>query len=77
LILALQWGGNSKPWDDKAVIACLVLSGVLLFMFLGWEYFLGDRAILPFELLKRRTQVGAAIEGVSDFDSSFISVNLL
>jgi hypothetical protein len=66
LMLALQWGGNSKPWNDKVVVACLVLSAVLLLIFLGWEYWLGDRALLPFELLKRRTQLGAAFEAVSD-----------
>ena len=33
LLLALQWGGNEKPWSSKDVIATLVLAGVLLILF--------------------------------------------
>jgi MFS family permease len=25
LLLALQWGGQTKPWDDRAVIACFAV----------------------------------------------------
>jgi len=24
-LLALQWGGQTRPWDDKVVIACFVV----------------------------------------------------
>ncbi len=37
----------------------------LLLLFLGWEYWLGDKAMLPFSILERRTVVGAAFESVS------------
>ncbi|KAJ7473601.1 major facilitator superfamily domain-containing protein [Mycena galericulata] len=29
LVMALQWAGNTKPWNDKAIIICFVLAGVL------------------------------------------------
>ncbi|KAJ7458359.1 major facilitator superfamily domain-containing protein [Mycena galericulata] len=47
LVLALQWGGNTKPWNDKAVITCFVLAGVLAGAFIAWEIFTGDRAMTP------------------------------
>ena len=65
LLLALQWGGNQKPWHDKDVIATLVIAGVLLIIFGIWEKFMGKHAMVPLQLLKRRTQVGASGEAVS------------
>lgn len=65
LILALQWGGNQKPWHDKDVIATLVVAGVLLILFGSWEYYLGEeKAMVPLNLLKRRAQIGASFESV-------------
>jgi hypothetical protein len=41
--------------------------GVLLISWLLWEWHKGDRAILPVFMMKRRTQVGTCLEGVSIF----------
>jgi len=62
LLLALQWGGNQKPWNDKDVVATLVLAGVLLICFGVWEWYLGPKAMVPIQLLRRRTQLGTAAE---------------
>lgn len=60
LLLPLQWGGVTKPWDDKAVIALFVTFGVIFIAFITWEYHKGERAMLPLSLLRNRTQVGAS-----------------
>ncbi|KZW04065.1 ABC transporter [Exidia glandulosa HHB12029] len=62
LLLPLQWGGQEKEWNDKVVIALFCVFGVLLAMFIGWEYYMGEDAILPLFLLKNSTQCGAALD---------------
>ncbi|KAG9792244.1 MFS-type transporter grgE [Exophiala dermatitidis] len=54
-LLAMQWGGATKPWSDGSVIAVLVMFGVLVIAFGVIEYFQGDRALLQGRLLKDRT----------------------
>jgi predicted MFS family arabinose efflux permease len=62
LILSLQYGGVTKKWSDGGVIAMLVLSGVLPFVFVAWEMWLGPkRQMLKLHLLKRRSISGASI----------------
>ncbi|KAL7411362.1 ABC transporter [Mrakia frigida] len=61
LILPLQEGGISKPWDDKSVIAELCVFGVLVVVFVAWEWRRGPKAILPMSLFRRRSMVGACI----------------
>ncbi|KAJ7927821.1 ABC transporter [Mycena leptocephala] len=51
VVLALQWGGNTKAWNDRAVIICFVLSGVLAIVFIAWELYLGERAMTPMAIL--------------------------
>ncbi|KAF8315117.1 ABC transporter [Clavulina sp. PMI_390] len=61
LLLPLQWGGNTKPWNDTSVIALFVVFGVMVGIFVAWQYYLKDRALLPLNLLKNRTQIGASM----------------
>lgn len=55
LLLALQWGGQSKPWSSSTVIGLLVgfvaLSG--LFGYLQWRR--QDRALIPLRVLRQRS----------------------
>jgi len=55
LILFTEWGGVTRKWSDGGVIVTAVLTGVLIPVFLGWEYWLGDKAMFKIGLLKRRT----------------------
>jgi len=55
LVLALNWGGNTKPWNSPAVIACFVVAGVVSIAFILWENWLGDRAMVPLRIFKSRS----------------------
>ncbi|EEB89971.1 hypothetical protein MPER_11882 [Moniliophthora perniciosa FA553] len=74
LLLPVQWGGNTRPWNDAAVIALFVVAVVLLGAFLAWERYKGKEAMIPLEVLSRRTQIGCACGGAS---SPFISYLVL
>ncbi|KZP19616.1 ABC transporter [Athelia psychrophila] len=50
--LALQWGGNTKPWGDKDVIICFVFSAAIAVAFVFWEIYLGDKAMVPLKIFK-------------------------
>ncbi|KAG9047819.1 hypothetical protein FS837_001415 [Tulasnella sp. UAMH 9824] len=64
ILLPLQWGGVTKPWTDKTVIACFCVFAVLLLAFLGWEWYVGeDKAIMPLSMWTNKTQVGCCLEG--------------
>jgi len=58
LLLALQWGGNTKPWKDPTIIALFVSSGVLCIIFVLWEHRLGpDKAMVPLKIFNSPTSV--------------------
>ncbi|ORX34479.1 major facilitator superfamily domain-containing protein [Kockovaella imperatae] len=61
LILALQWGGVTKAWNDGSVIACLVMTAVLPVLFILYENWLGDQAMFRLALIKRRSIAGASV----------------
>ena len=54
-ILAMEWGGVTKPWHSASVIGTLVACGVLITLFILNEWWQGDRAQLVFNKLKERT----------------------
>ncbi|KAJ5690529.1 hypothetical protein N7462_004921 [Penicillium macrosclerotiorum] len=53
-LLAMQYGGQTKSWSSSTVIGLLVGFGLLLIVFVAWEYLQGERAILILRLMKSR-----------------------
>ena len=53
-VLALEYGGVTKPWSDKTVIGLLVGFGSLVIVFCINEWYQGDRALIQKRLLRRR-----------------------
>ncbi|KAL2833056.1 major facilitator superfamily domain-containing protein [Aspergillus cavernicola] len=52
--LALQWGGQTKAWSARVVIATLVLWIAFTILFFLVEALQGSRAMVPLRLLKPR-----------------------
>ncbi|KAJ7646955.1 ABC transporter [Roridomyces roridus] len=55
LMLALQWGGNTKSWGNYAVIVSFVFAGVLLVALVFWEIFMKERAMVPTAIFHGRS----------------------
>lgn len=62
LLLALYWGGISKPWNHNQVIGTLLGFGLLSIAFVAVEWRQGKRAMLVHNLIKKReVWVGSAV----------------
>lgn len=53
-LLALQFGSADYPWNSSTVIGLFVGASVGLPIFLYWEYRQGDKAMIPFSMVRRR-----------------------
>ncbi|ERT01410.1 hypothetical protein HMPREF1624_02656 [Sporothrix schenckii ATCC 58251] len=51
-LIGLEWGGTKYAWGSGVVIGLLVAGAVLFGVFAAWSQYLGDRALLPFRLLR-------------------------
>lgn len=54
LLLPLQWGGNSYQWNSSVIIGMLCGCVVCLGVFIGWERYMGVRAMIPFHVIGQR-----------------------
>ncbi|CAI6312205.1 unnamed protein product [Periconia digitata] len=59
LLLALQWGGAKYPWGNGRIIALFVVFFVSFVFFAFWETRLGDAALFPTRLLRRKAFVAS------------------
>ncbi len=61
LLLALQWGGITKPWNSSDVIGTLIGFGLITIVFVVIEVYQGEHALMaPHILTKRLIYVGCA-----------------
>lgn len=55
LLLGLQLGsGDAYPWGSSTVIGLFCGAGVCGILFVAWEWRMGDRAMLPGTLFRKR-----------------------
>ena len=54
LLLALNYGGNKYAWNSATVIGLFCGAGGTFIVFLIWEHFKGEEAMLPLSMLKQR-----------------------
>ncbi|KIW43594.1 uncharacterized protein PV06_04681 [Exophiala oligosperma] len=59
--LALQYGGGQHAWDSATVIGLFCGSAAMFAIFLIWEYYKGDDAMIPLPILRRRTVWSACL----------------
>ncbi|OJJ70817.1 hypothetical protein ASPBRDRAFT_196378 [Aspergillus brasiliensis CBS 101740] len=59
LLLALQWGGQTYPWNNSRVIALLILAAILLIGFSAVQILLSRTATLPPRIIKQRSVAAA------------------
>jgi MFS family permease len=55
ILLAIQWGGHHYAWKSATIIGLFCGFGCLIGIFLAWEYFKGDQAMIPFSILLNRS----------------------
>ena len=55
LLLALQWGGIQYAWSSSRIIGLLVGAGVEFILFIGWQAYKADHALIPPSLIRQRT----------------------
>ncbi|APA06474.1 conserved hypothetical protein [Sclerotinia sclerotiorum 1980 UF-70] len=60
LLLALQWGGTKYHWDNGRIIALFVLFGILIGVFIAIQFWKGDSATVPPNIMKKRSMWSAA-----------------
>ncbi|OTA60393.1 MFS general substrate transporter [Hypoxylon sp. EC38] len=58
LLLALQWGGNRFAWNSSMIIGLLVGFGVSITLFICWQLYVQDDALIPPRLFKIHRNVG-------------------
>ncbi|KAI0378162.1 putative MFS multidrug transporter [Hypomontagnella monticulosa] len=71
-LLALQFGSSEYPWNSSTVIGLFVGAGVAFPIFLYWEYRVGDKAMIPFSMVRRRVVWVSALQFASLMTSVFV-----
>ncbi|KAH6617164.1 major facilitator superfamily domain-containing protein [Chaetomium tenue] len=51
LLLALSWGGSKHAWDSPTIIGLFCGAGATGLLWLAWDWYRGDEALIPFSII--------------------------
>ncbi|KAM0330765.1 hypothetical protein ACHAQA_003719 [Verticillium albo-atrum] len=72
-LLALENGSTEWGWSSAPVIGMFVASGVTAIAFFFWEYRAGDKAMLPYSMVRKRTVWSSAFVLMSTMGSVYLA----
>lgn len=61
ILLALQWGGVTYPWNNGRIIALFVIGGVLILIFIAIQLWRQEDATIPPRIIKQRSVAAGVI----------------
>ncbi|RFU29857.1 hypothetical protein B7463_g6471, partial [Scytalidium lignicola] len=61
LLLTLQWGGSTYPWNDGRIIALFVVAGILLIIFVCIQIWRQEDATVPPRIIIQRSIACSAL----------------
>ncbi|CAN8098089.1 unnamed protein product [Discula destructiva] len=61
LLLALQWGGSTYPWNSSHIIGLFVGAALLGALFVAIQFWKGDEATLPLRFFRNRNVLFAML----------------
>ncbi|KAI8955553.1 efflux pump protein [Xylaria longipes] len=74
-LLALQWGSTDYGWSSPIVIGLFAGSGATAILFSIWEWRVGETALIPFHLVKRRVVWTSTIQNSFLFITNFVGAS--
>lgn len=73
LLLALEWGGTSYPWDNAKIIGLFCGCAGTFCVFLAWQYHMGDDAMIPLSIVRKRIVWCSCVVMFFSFASTLIT----
>jgi MFS family permease len=74
ILLALQWGGHAYKWKSATVVGLFCGSAGLAAVFLRWEHYQGDNAMIPSSVVLQRSILLSCIFSFMMFGCYIVNV---
>lgn len=74
LLLALQWGGTTYPWNNGRIIGLFVVFGVLILAFLFVQWRQQENATVPPRIFRNRTVMAGSFFAFSIGSAFFLFI---
>ena len=75
--LALQYGGNQFAWNSSQVIGLFCGAGVTFILWLVWDGYQGDNAMIPFSMMRKKTVWASCVTALLMTGTMFVTAYYL
>ncbi|KAK1754222.1 MFS general substrate transporter [Echria macrotheca] len=73
LLAALQLGGDEYAWNSPTIIGLFTRAGVVFLVWLAWDWYCGDDALVPFFLMRNTVIAAGSLVQWCTMSSVFVA----